>query len=62
MIAMLLCGLVISSFSISVMLGLAVGQYHLSTGGNIYATLTIEPGDATAQSKSSVVQAEVRQS
>ena len=50
MIAMLLCGLVISSFSISVMLGLAVGQYHLSTGGNIYATLTIEPGDATAQS------------
>ena len=49
MIAMLLCGLVISSFCISVMLGLAVGQYHLSTGGNIYATLTIEPGDTTAQ-------------
>lgn len=49
MIAMLLCGLIISSFCISVMLGLAIGQYHLSTGGNVYATLTIDPGETTAQ-------------
>lgn len=56
MIAMLLCGLVISSFCISVMLGLAVGQYHLSTGGNIYATLTIEPGEEAAQNIAQVAQ------
>ena len=56
MIAMLLCGLVVSSFCISIMLGLAVGQYHLSTGGNIYATLTIEPGKSTAQGSTQVSQ------
>lgn len=56
MIAMLLCGLVVASFCISVMLGLAVGQYHLSTGGNIYATLTIEPGEDAAQGSPQVSQ------
>lgn len=46
---MLFIGVVVSVFCISVMSGLAVGQYRMHTGYNTYATLTIEPGSHTKE-------------
>lgn len=42
---LLLGGVMIAIYCISVMLGLAVGQYRLSTGNNRYATMTVDPGN-----------------
>lgn len=48
-VVMLLVGLIISFLCISVMSGLAVGQYRMHTGYNTYATLTIDPGSYTKE-------------
>ena len=49
MAVILFIGVIISIYCVSVMQGLAVGQYHLYTGRNSYATITVDPGkDITA--------------
>lgn len=46
---LLLSGVFVSVYCISVMLGIAVGQYKLSTSSNTYASLTIDMGMQTKE-------------
>lgn len=45
---LLVLGIIVCVYSISVMLGIAVGQYRLATSSNTYATVTVDVGTNTA--------------
>lgn len=52
----LVVGVIIAVYCMSVMFGLAVGQYQLSIGSNTHATLTVNPGSKTKQTISDFIE------
>lgn len=47
--ALLFCGIVVCIYCISVMLGIAVGQYNMIASSNDYASITFDIGEGTSK-------------